>query len=314
VLRYVAIRLLGAVPVLFVVSVAAFLLIAIIPGDPTVAVVGQDASPTLVARAREQLHLDDPLPVQYARWMGGVLHGDFGRSFQRSLPVRELVGQALVPTSELVVFGLLYSVTLGVVLGLFTAVRRGRIESAILGNLSYLGLAVPEFVLGVGLIYIFALKLRELPAAGYVPFIDDPGHNLKLFILPTIALGSGFAAVVMRQTRVAILAVRQHDYIRTARAKGLTERAILWRHTLRTALIPIVTLTGLAVGRLIGGAVVVEIVFAIPGMGRLLVNAVLVRDLPLAQGIILVIAAGVVLSSILTDVLYQVLDPTIRVR
>ena len=313
-LRYIARRLVTMIPVLIIVSFVAYALIMILPGDPAQMMIGEqvatDNSAYLALRA--DLGLDRPIPVQYADWALGALHGDFGTSFKSKLPIGDEIGAHVFPTLELAAFGLFIALLIALPAGIISALKpNSPIDVlATLGALS--GVAVPHFFLGILLIYAFAVALHLLPPSGYVAPWEDLGANLRLMLLPALALGSGIAAVVMRQMRSSLLEVLQQEYVTTARAKGLNAFAVVRAHALKNALIPVAAVIGLQAGTLIGGAVVIETIFSIPGMGRLIVDSMYFRDYPVVQAMLLLLAVAVLLTNLLTGLTYAYLDPRIR--
>jgi peptide/nickel transport system permease protein len=313
-LRYIARRLVAMIPVLVIVSFVAYALIMVMPGDPAQMMLGEqvanDRSAYLALRA--ELGLDRPIPLQYADWAWRALRGDFGTSFKSKLPIGSEIGAHIFPTLELAVFALLVALLIAVPAGVISALKPNSVFDyvATVGALS--GVAFPHFFLGILLIYAFAVALHVLPPSGYIAPWEDPGANLRLMLLPTIALSSGIAAVIMRQVRSSLLEVLQHEYVITARAKGLTDAAVVGAHALKNALIPVVAVIGLQAGTLIGGAVVIETIFAIPGMGRLIVDSMYFRDYPVVQAMLLLLAVAVLLTNLLTDLAYGYLDPRIR--
>lgn len=312
--KYVARRLFGMIPVAFLLTVIAFGLLYLLPGDPAMAILGEDRAGDKAAyeRLRAQLGLDEPIYIQYARWLGKLLSGDMGTSIRTSEPIASLVVRRLPVTIELGVLAVLLGVAVALPVAVISAVRPGS-KLDIFGTLFAIGgVAVPSFWLGILLIFLFALWMRLLPPSGYVSPLDDLGANLKLMIMPCTAMGTSLAAVIMRQARSALIEVLQEEYITTARSKGLKERAVVGRHALKNALIPVVTVIGLQVGHILGGAVVTETVFAVPGVGRLLVDSIFFRDYPVVQAAVLIMALGVLISSLVTDLLYAYLDPKIK--
>jgi len=311
---YVIRRLLQMIPVLVLVSVVSFSLIFVLPGDPALAILGdqnaRDAQ--LYAQLRADLGLDRPLPVQYLDWAGRVLRGDFGTSTQTHQPVASLLLQRIGPTAELGLLALLFALTIGMSVGIASAVRPNSRLDILATIAAMVGACIPHFWLGLLLILAFGLWLRWLPPSGYIPPADDLLGNLKLMLLPALTVGSGGAAVLMRQVRSAMLEVLGQDYITTARAKGLASRTITLRHGLRNAMIPVLTVIGLQVGLLIGGAVVSESIFAIPGVGRLAADSIFSRDFPVLQAVVLLLALAVLLANLATDLMYAWLDPRIR--
>jgi len=311
---YVARRLIQMIPVVLLVSLVSFSLIFVLPGDPALAILGeQNARDTrLYAQLRADLGLDRPLPVQYLDWAGRVVRGDFGVSTQTRQPVGALLVQRLGPTIELGLLGLLLAVVLAFPIGIVSATRPGS-KLDLLGTVvAMLGASIPHFWLGLLLILSFGLWLRWLPPSGYVPPTQDLVGNLKLMLLPAIAVGSGSSAVLMRQVRSAMLEVMRQDYIVTARSKGLPATVVTVRHALKNALIPVLTVLGLQVGLLIGGAVVSESIFGIPGVGRLAADSIFNRDFPVLQAIVLMMALAVLVANLATDITFAWLDPRIR--
>jgi ABC-type dipeptide/oligopeptide/nickel transport system permease component len=309
---YVIRRLLQAVPVLVLASIAVFLVIHLVPGDPALLLAGPDATPEVVAAVRRDMGLDAPLPVQYALWMGHVLQGDLGRSYISRLPVTQLIRNALPATIELALAALTIAILFALPTGIISAVRRQSLPDWIVTAINGLALGVPNFWLGILLIIFFALIMSWLPPGGRVEFLSNPGVAWKSLILPAVTLGIPIGAALSRFTRAAMLEVLHEDYIRTARAKGLSARKVISRHALRNALIPIVTVLGIQFGRLLGGAVIVESVFAWPGVGRMILQAVLNRDYLLVQGALLLLVVSFITINLIVDLLYGVLDPRIR--
>jgi peptide/nickel transport system permease protein len=305
-------RLALAVPMLFGMSVLVFLIVHLVPGDPATAILGLNATPALVARLRGELGLDQPLIVQYGTWLGHVLQGDFGTDYSSSASIGGLLTQRLPVTIELAVAALLIALVIGIPLGVLAAVRRGRAPDAAAQGISMAGISVPDFWLGIMLILLFSLGLGVLPSSGWVPFSQDPVENLRHLVLPAFALGAGFAAVLIRVTRAAMLDVLGSDYIRFCRAKGVPERSVILKHGLRNAAIPITTVVGMQAGYLLGGAIVIEQVFSLPGVGRLVLDAVLQRNYPVVQAAVLVIGVMFIAANLLADVLYTVLNPKLR--
>lgn len=305
-------RIALAVPMLFGMSIVVFLIIHLVPGDPARAILGLNATPELVARLHRQLGLDDSLVSQYGAWLGGVLTGDFGTDYSSSAPIGTLLSQRLPVTIELAVVALLMAVVIGVPLGVLAAVRRGRASDAAAQGVSMLGISVPDFWLGIILILLFALGFGVLPSSGWVPLSQDPGENLAHVALPALALSIGFAAVLIRITRAAMLDVLSQDYIRFCRAKGLRESKVVLKHGLRNAAIPITTVIGMQAGYLLGGAIVIEQVFSLPGVGRLVLDGVLQRNYPVVQASVLVIGVMFIAVNLIADVFYSVLNPRLR--
>jgi peptide/nickel transport system permease protein len=312
VIGFVARRVLAVVPVLFVVAVIVFAILRAVPGDPAAVIAGDSATPEQVAALREKLGLEKPVVTQFAIWLGGVLRGDLGESYFFRKPVAELIVQRLEPTLALGLAALSIAVSIAVPLGVVAAFRQGTwIDRAVMG-LSVAGFSMPVFVLGYLLVWIFSVQLEWLPVQGYARIADGLGPFLERLLLPAVTLALVYVALVARITRTSVLEVLNEDYVRTARAKGLRERDVLTRHALRNAAVPILTVVGIGLAVLIGGAVVTESVFAIPGLGRLTVEAVLSRDFPVIQALILLFATGYVFVNLAIDIGYAVLDPRIR--
>ena len=309
---YLVRRLLQLVPVVIVTSFVVFLLLRLVPGDPAVLLSGQDAKPEQIEAVRKDLGLTRPIPVQYALWAGDVLQGDFGRSYVKRRPVAELIRGALPATLELTATAVLLAALIGVPFGVVAGLWPNSPWDLALAAYSSLALGIPNFLLAIIYLLVFSLTLGWLPAGGRVPLLEDPGGAWKYLVLPTLALGLPTAAVYSRFVRSAMVEVSGMDYMRTARAKGLAERTIVRRHALRNALLPLVTVLGLQFGRLLGGAVVIESIFAWPGMGRLALDAIRGRDYVVFQGVILLLVMAAVLINLLTDLLYAYLDPRVR--
>ena len=308
VLRRVGISLLT----LFIATVVVFVGVRALPGDPAVAMSAESASPRALQAIRVQYGLDKPLPVQYVNWIGHALRGDLGHSPKTGLSVAQTLEQRVPITLELTVLALLVAVVIGIPIGILAAVRRGSIADYVASTTALGGLSVPHFWLGILFILAFAVHLRWLPASGFVPLMD-PLANLQHMLMPAVVLGIGLAAVVMRQMRSAMLESLGADYVRTARAKGLSERSVIGVHALRNSLVTVVTVVGLQLGALISGAVVTEQIFLIPGIGKLTIDSVFSRDYPSLQGVVLVTATGYIVANLLVDLAYSVLNPRIRV-
>lgn len=313
-MRMIAGRLLALLPVLFGLCVLSFALLASVPGDPVTAMLGLEADPAAIAALRAKYALDDPLPLRFLAWFWQVLQGDLGRSIQTGRPVLAMIGAALVPTLQLALAALLVSLVIAIPAGVVAATRRNGAADFTATLLALCGLSLPSFWLGILLIMGFSIALPVLPSSGHAPLLADPGEALRHLALPALTLGAAMAAATMRMTRAAMIEVLSADYIRTARAKGLPARRVVWRHALRNALMPVVTLVGLQLGQLMGGVVVTESVFSWPGIGKLTVDAIFARDYPVVQGAILVTATLFVLINLATDLLYTVLDPRLRSR
>ncbi|MGH7321197.1 MAG: ABC transporter permease [Candidatus Rokuibacteriota bacterium] len=311
-LHYVVRRLGQAVPTLFLTTVGIFLLLHLVPGDPAAVLAGSDAPPDVVAALRVEMGLDRPLPVQYILWFGRVLRGDLGVSYVSKFPVRELITMRVPATLELASAGLLVGLVLGIPTGVAAALHRGRLADYVVTSANAVLMSVPNFWAGIAFILIFALGLALLPPSGRVPLGTDPVRALTFLLLPAVTLGLHIAAIFSRFTRTALLEVLSEPYIRTAHAKGLGQAAVVLRHGFRNALIPVVTVFGLQAGYLLGGAVVVESVFAWPGLGRLIVESIGNRDYTTVQGALLVFVAAFFLVNLATDVAYAWIDPRIR--
>lgn len=309
---YVAQRLAVLVPTLFFVSVMIFSLQQLLPGDPALALAGEERDPEAVEAIRKKHHLDQPLPVQYGIWIGKVLRGDFGESLRNKIPVSELLLSKLPVTVELALASMAIALVLGIPAGIVSATRKGTPLDMAANLLALTGLSVPHFWLGIMLILLFAVQLGWLPASGYVPPWEDLRKNLTTLLMPAFVLGTGVGGVMMRHTRGAMLSVLGADYVRTARAKSLPERTVILHHALRNALIPIVTLGAIEFGRLLAGAVLTEQIFAIPGIGKLLVDGVFNRDYAVVQGVVLVSATLFVLLNLAADILYFLANPRLR--
>jgi len=287
--------------------------VRLIPGDPARVMGGTDADPAGLEEIREKYGLKDPIVLQYLRWIGLALRGDLGESIRTREPVVKTVARKLPITIELAWLSVLIAVGIAIPAGVFSATRRNTLWDLLANGVSLCGLSIPSFWLGIMLILFFSVRLGWLPASGFVPLWDDPIGNVRRMIMPAFVLGTGLAAVLMRQTRNSMIEVLSADYIRTARSKGLTGRAVVFRHAIRNGLIPVVTILGLQMGALMSGAVVTEQIFVVPGFGRLIVEAVFTRDYPLVQGVVLITASAYVFINLLVDVSYSVLDPRIRV-
>jgi peptide/nickel transport system permease protein len=312
-LRFVVRRLIVLIPIVLGVSVLSFLLLYLIPGDVVDILMGTESGdPARLAEMRKLFGLDQPVLVRYARWLGDLLHGDLGRSFVTRRPVTAEILTAFPVTLQLTVAALVVALMVGVPLGLLAAVKRGSLGSAALGGLVLVGLSVPNFWLGILLILFASLYLHWFPPQGLLLVWQQPLEAVKQLAFPSLALGLALAAMVMRMTRTCVLEVLAQDYVRTARAKGLAERGVIGHHALRNALIPVVTLVGLQFGYLLGGAIVIEEIFSLPGMGRLVLRSIAQRDYPLLQGILLVGGTTIVLLNLCVDICYGLLDPRLR--
>ena len=309
---YIGRRLLATIPVMAVVAVFVFMMLRLAAGDPAAIIAGNAATAQDVIDIRQKLGLDQPIVTQFFIWLSHILTGDFGESFFYKKQVAEIIADRACPTLALAACTLVLSVLIAVPLGVVAAYSRGTWLDRIVMGFSVLGFSVPVFVIGYALIYVFAIRLNWLPVQGYQPLADGIGGFLARLILPSITLSVIYIALIARITRTSVLEVLGEDYIRTARAKGLSNRVVLMRHALRNAAVPIVTVIGIGVALLIGGVVVTESVFSIPGLGRLTVDAVLARDYPTVQAVILLFSLAYVLINLLVDVAYTLLDPRIR--
>jgi peptide/nickel transport system permease protein len=305
-------RLAVLVPTLVIVSILIFSLQKLLPGDAATALAGEEGDSAVVAAIRTKYHLDRPVAVQYGIWIGKVLRGDFGESLRSRIPVAELIASKLPVTLELATCSMLIALALGVPAGVLSATRQGRPLDLVANFVALSGLSVPHFWLGIMLILLFAVQLGWLPASGYVAPWDDLRRNLTTILLPSVVLGTGVAGVMMRHARSAMLQTLGADYVRTARAKSVPERLVVLKHALRNAAIPIVTVVGLQFGAFMGGAVITEAIFDYPGLGRMLLQAILQRDYTVVQGTILFVVVTFVLINLLTDLMYAYLDPRIR--
>jgi peptide/nickel transport system permease protein len=311
-LPYIGRRVLSTLPVMAIVALFVFSLLYIAPGDPAAVIAGDQASPADVERIRAGLGLDRPFLVQFGSWVWRILHGDLGTSIFTNLPVSAMIGQRMEPTLSLMVVTLLLTLVIAVPLGVIAAWKAGSFIDRAIMTFAVFGFSLPVFVVGYILAYVFALKFEWLPVQGYTPISQGLWPWLQNLILPAVSLGCVYVALIARITRAAMLEVLQQDYIRTARAKGLGQGGILFVHALKNAAVPIVTVVGIGIALLIGGAVVTESVFAIPGLGRLTIDAILRRDYPVIQGIVLLFSFVYVLVNLLIDVTYTLVDPRIR--
>ena len=310
--RYVARRLLAFAATLFVVSVLVFGMIRVLPGDPALIIMGTEASPEAAAALRRAMGLDRPLPVQYAEWIRRALQGDLGRSIQYDVPVGALVLSRLRVTLPLTVLAALFMVGAALPLGTYAATHHRRLGDYVAMVASQLGIAIPSFWAGLLLILLFAVRLGWVRAGGFEGWEAGFWPALRSLLLPALALGLIQAAILTRTTRAAVLEVFHAEYVRTARAKGLPERVVTWKHIFRNALITIVTIVGLQLGQLMAGSIILENVFYLPGLGRLALGAISARDLPVVQGVVLFVAATIVTLNFAVDLLYGWLDPRIR--
>ena len=301
------------IPTLVILSILIFGLQQLMPGDPAEIMAGEErGDPVVIAQIRAELGLDRPIPEQYLRWIGKVLTGDFGFSWRIRVPVSELILTKLPVTFQLASMAFIIAILIGVPLGIISAVRKNTPADWAANGAALFGISTPNFWLGIMMILLFSVHLGWLPPSGYVPLFEDPVQSLSTTIMPAFVLGTGVASVLMRHTRAAMLTALSQDYVRTARAKGLKERVVVWKHALRNALIPVITLGAIEFGRLLAGAVLTEQIFTIPGFGKLIVDAVFNRDYPVVQGVVLATALIFVLLSLLADLLYMAINPRLR--
>lgn len=311
-LKIIARRVLVAIPTLVLVSLIVFGLQKLLPGDPLLTMAGEERDPEVLAFLREKYRLDDPFHVQYLAWLGNVLVGDFGHSLRTGVPVSTLIAQKLPVTIQLAVMAMIFALLIGIPTGVLSAVRKGTTIDYAANAVALSGVSVPNFWLGIILIMVVSVQWQLLPASGYVPLTENPLQSLRTMLMPSFVLATALAAYLMRHTRSAMLGVLSSDYIRTARAKGLLPKAVVLKHALRNALMPIVTLTTLLFGELLAGAVLTEQVFTIPGFGKLIVDAVFTRDYAVVQGVVLCTAVGFIFMNLVADVLYILINPRLR--
>lgn len=310
--RYIARRLIALIPVLLGISIVVFLLVHLVPGDVVSVMLGPSATPEAREALRKLFGLDRPLIMQYLTWLGNVLQGDVGTSLRTGQPVMSSILSRFSVTLELTGLAMLVALAIGIPAGLIGAIKQYSKTDYVVTTFALAGLSIPSFLLATLLILLFALKWRLLPPSGYVPFRDDPVLNLKLMVMPALALGLGAASYVTRITRSSVLETMRQDYIRTAYAKGLPASRVVIRHGLKNALIPIVTIIGIQLGYLLGGAVIIEAIFGVPGVGRLALDGINMRDYPVVQGTVLFITVVFVFINLAVDVLYAYLDPRIH--
>src|SRR5882724_13300312 len=311
-LNYLLQRLATIVPTLFFVSILIFGLQQLLPGDPAIALAGEERDPEVVAFLRAKFHLDEPLPVRYWYWAKGVLHGDLGDSVRIQKPVTELILEKLPVTIQLAAMAIVIALVIGITAGVVSAVKKDTWWDYGANVFALWGLSTPNFWLGILLILFFAVRLGWLPASGYVSPFEDLKANLASMIMPAFVLGNAFAAVLMRHTRSAMLQVLSSDYVRTARAKGLSERSVILKHAMRNALTPVITLGALELGTLLSGAVLTEQIFSIRGFGKLIVDAVFNRDYAVVQGVVLVTATIYITLNLIADIAYILVNPPLR--
>jgi len=309
---YIGKRLLVAIPTLLIISIFVFSLQKLLPGDPVLAMAGEERDPATIEFLREKYRLNDPVPLQYLNWLGGVVTGDFGISLRTNQPVLELIGQKLPVTIQLAVMAMFFAMVIGIPFGILAAVKKNTWIDYTANIVALSGLSIPNFWLGIMLILLVSVKLGWLPASGYESIFVDPVRSIETMIMPAFVLGNALAATLMRHTRSAMVAVLSSDYIRTARAKGLSPREIILSHSFRNALLPVITLLALLFGELLAGAVLTEQIFTIPGFGKMTVDAVFTRDYAVVQGIVLCTAVGFILMNLLADIAYVLLNPRLR--
>ncbi|MDZ5441656.1 ABC transporter permease [Micromonospora sp. 4G57] len=312
-IRYLLRRAWQSALTLLLSTVVVFLGVRALPGDPALALAGEDRSPEALEAIRHHYGLDQPLPLQFAQYVERAVQGDFGVSIRTGTPVSSMLTTALPVTAELSVLAILIAAVLGVGAGVLAAVRRGHPAEWLANGLALVGLSVPHFWLGLLAILYLSVATGLFPASGFVPLLQDPVDNLHHIVLPAVILGTGLAAIIMRQTRSAMLDSLSSDYVRTAKAKGLRPRAVITRHALRNSLIVVVTIVGLQLGGLISGAVVTEQIFGLPGFGKMTIDAVFQRDYPVIQAVVLLTATAYIVINFFVDLLYSVIDPRIRV-
>lgn len=311
-LSFLGRRIALIVPTLLFVSMLVFGLQQLLPGDPAMVLAGEERDPSVIAHLRAKLHLDEPLPVRYAYWLGGVVQGELGESLRMQKPVTALIAEKLPVTIQLASMAFVIALVIGIPAGVLSAVAKGSVWDYAANAVALWGLSTPNFWLGIMLIMLFSVSLGWLPASGYVsPFVDLKA-NLAAMIMPAFVLGNAIAAVLMRHTRSAMLQVLSSDYVRTARAKGLDERVVILKHALRNALVPIITLGALEFGTLLSGAVLTEQVFTIPGFGKLIIDAVFNRDYAVVQGVVLFTATAYIALNLLADIAYFLVNPRMR--
>lgn len=305
-------RCIVVLPTLLIVSMLVFGMQKLLPGDPILTMAGEDRDPATIAYLQEKYHLNDPIPVQYVAWLGQILRGDLGISLRTEQPVLGLIAQKLPVTIQLAAFAMIVAFLVGVPAGIVSAIRKGTAVDYGINVVALSGLSIPNFWLGIMLILLVSVQWQLLPASGYTSPFEDIGQNLRTMVMPAFVLGTGLAGVLMRHTRSAMLGVLRSDYVRTARAKGLSEKTVILRHALKNALVPIITLSTLLFGELLAGAVLTEQIFTIPGFGKLIVDAVFTRDYAVVQGVVLCTAVGFILMNLVADLLYIVVNPRLR--
>ncbi|MHC2257583.1 ABC transporter permease [Bradyrhizobium embrapense] len=311
-LNFLAKRLVQLVPTLFFVSLLIFSLQHLLPGDPALVMAGEERDPAVIEQIRQQYHLDQPIPVQYAYWVKGVLTGDLGESLRNKMPVSSLIAQKLPVTMQIAGMAIVVAFLIGIPAGIISAVKKGTAWDYGANLFALWGISTPNFWLGIMLIFLFSVELGWLPASGYVPLTENWRASLAASVMPAFVLGNAIAAVLMRHTRSAMLQVLESDYVRTARAKGLSERTVILKHAMRNALTPIITLGALELGTLLSGAVLTEQIFSIPGFGKLIVDAVFNRDYAVVQGVVLTTATIYITLNLIADIAYILVNPRLR--
>lgn len=311
--RYIIRRLLESAVTFVLVTIVVFIGVRALPGDPARTLAGEESDPQTLAEIRRSFGLDQPIPVQYVRYVANALHGDLGRSSRTGLPVSTSIAHALPVTLQLATFAIIVAALIGLIAGVLAAVRRRGVTEWAANSVALFGLSVPSFWFGLMGILVFAIAYPILPASGFVSVFSDPVESFRHLLMPALVLGSGLAAVIMRQTRSAMIEALGTDYVRTARAKGLGNGQVVLRHALRNSLIVVITIVGLQLGGLISGAVVTEQIFVLPGFGKLIIDAVFTRDYAMIQGVVLVTATAYIGINLLVDLLYSVIDPRVRV-
>ena len=311
-LNFLGKRILQLIPTLFFVSVLIFSLQHLLPGDPALVMAGEERDPNVIAKIRQQYRLDEPIAVQYVYWAKGVISGDFGESLRIKVPVLDLIVQKLPVTMQLASMAIIIALLIGIPAGIVSAVKKGTAWDYGANLFALWGISTPNFWLGIMLIFLFSIELSWLPASGYVPLSENWRASLASTIMPAFVLGNAIAAILMRHTRSAMLQVLDSDYVRTARAKGLSERAVILKHAMRNALTPVITLGALELGTLLSGAVLTEQIFSIPGFGKLIVDAVFNRDYAVVQGVVLVTATIYITLNLIADIAYILVNPRLR--
>lgn len=309
---FLAKRLMIALATLLVASAVVFAVMEVLPGDPALLMLGMNAAPDTLAALREQMGLNDPLLIRYLNWVSGLAVGDFGRSFTYSSPVIDLIAERAVVSVPLAIMSLLLSTVIAIPVGMFAAARRGRLSDTAVMGFAQVGVAIPNFWFALLLVYVFAVWLRLVPAGGFPGWSAGSWPAIKSLLLPAVALALPQAAILARVTRSALLEVLGEDYIRTARAKGMPRSTVLWRHALRNAMIPVLTILGLQFAFLLAGTIIIENVFYLPGLGRLVFQAITQRDLIVVEGVVMVLVASVILVNLIVDIAYALVDPRLR--